>query len=107
MSNFILAINSLICLILSPVFFLFGIIKLFEEPVSGLVSAFVVAPLMAGLAIVFDHVREQLEKTREDDRPLKRISSPNAGGSGAKEEFRISDLAGTPWEKKRGHQDKS
>ena len=62
MCNFILAINSLICLILSPAFFLLGVASLFEKPVSGLLLAFVVAPLMIGLAIVFDHMREQLDR---------------------------------------------
>lgn len=86
MRNLILAIATLICLLTSPLFFFLGLVSLGEEPMMGLLSAFVLTPILAALAIVFEFVREQLEE-REDK----------------KSTTRPSDLAGTPWAKSSDH----
>jgi len=106
MRNFILAVSSLICLIICPVFFLLGLFTFFEEPVLAFLQVFVAAPILLSLSIVFDYVREKLEDPEEDPKFRKNPARPNPS-PGGKTEYRIPDLAGTPWAKHSDHQNES
>jgi hypothetical protein len=50
------------------------------------------------LAIVFDFVREKIED--EEPSASEKVRVDPSGDPRRKQEYRISDLAGTPWEKK-------
>lgn len=90
MQSFILAISSLICLIMCPIFFLLGLITIFEEALLGFLQTFVGAPILLSLSIIFDYVREKLEDPAEEDPDFQKYPSPATGSS--KQKTRVPHL---------------
>jgi hypothetical protein len=69
------------------------------SPLLSLAAIFIGCPVSLALAIVFDHVRDQID-------PSDPLAIDHQEGSTPARSPRVSDLAGTPWAKNASHQTK-
>lgn len=96
----ILSLCNLACLLAIPFFLFQGISVLAEAPLFACLLIFIGFPICVGLAIVFDYVRGKID-SEEMPPELKKI--PCSDPRSKKQDYRVSDLSGTPWEKNQNN----